>query len=167
MVINICVLMLLSSPELESATLRDFLVKSLPESMIPSVFVALDSLPRTISGKVDRRSLPAPNLQKHQTFVAPRTPVEAQLAQIWTQVLNLERVGVNDNFFTLGGHSLNATQLVSLVGKAFQVELPLRSLFESPTVATQAESIETFRWAKERLQVPQRHPEGALEEGEL
>lgn len=151
--------------ELESGNLRDFLLQSLPEYMIPSVFVVLDALPRTISGKVDRRSLPLPNRQQNRTFVPPRTPVEAQLAQIWGQVLNLDRVGLNDNFFELGGHSLNATQLLSRVGKAFQIELPLRSLFESPTLATQAESIETLRWAKENLQ-PQRQIEG-VEEGEL
>lgn len=153
--------------ELESGKLRDFLLQSLPESMIPSVFVVMDALPRTISGKVDRRSLPLPNRQQNRTFVPPRTLIETQLAQIWGQVLNLDRVGLNDNFFELGGHSLNATQLLSRVGKAFQIEIPLRSLFESPTLATQAESIETLRWAKENLQVPQRHLEGALEEGEL
>ncbi len=149
--------------EIESITLRDFLGKSLPELMIPSVFVMMDALPRTISGKVDRRSLPAPNQQPSRTFVPPRTPVEAELAQIWRQVLNVEQVGVNDNFFELGGHSLLATQLVSRVGRAFQVELPLRILFESPTVATQAESIETLRWMKESS--PSQG--GALEEGSL
>lgn len=153
--------------KLESVTLRDWLLKFLPESMLPSVFVVMDALPRTISGKVDRRSLPAPNRQQNRTFVPPRTPVEAQLAQIWMQILNLDRVGLNDNFFELGGHSLNATQLVSRVGKAFQIELPLRSLFESPTLTTQAESIETLCWAKENLQGTQRQLEGALEEGEL
>lgn len=153
--------------ELEAGNLRDFLLESLPESMIPSVFVVMDALPRTISGKVDRRSLPAPNRQQNRTFVPPRTPVEAQLAQIWIQILNLDRVGLNDNFFELGGHSLNATQLLSRIGKAFQIELPLRSLFESPTLATQAESIETLRWAKENLQGTQPQLEGALEEGEL
>lgn len=153
--------------ELEAGNLRDFLLQSLPEYMIPSVFVVMDVLPRTISGKVDRRSLPAPNRQQNRTFVPPRTPVEAQLAQIWMQILNLDRVGLNDNFFELGGHSLNATQLVSRVGKAFQIELPLRSLFETPTLATQAESIETLRWAKENLQGTQRQLEGVLEEGEL
>jgi acyl carrier protein len=152
--------------ELESGKLRDFLLQSLPESMIPSVFVVMDGLPRTISGKVDKRSLPAPNRQ-NRTFVPPRTPIETQLAQIWGQVLNLDRVGLNDNFFELGGHSLNATQLVSRVGKAFQVELPLRSLFDSPTLATQAETIETLRWAKETSQIPQFQLESALEEGEL
>lgn len=152
--------------ELESGKLRDFLLQSLPESMIPSVFVVMDALPRTISGKVDKRSLPAPNRQ-NRTFVPPRTPIETQLAQIWGQVLNLDRVGLNDNFFELGGHSLNATQLVSRVGKAFQVELPLRSLFDSPTLATQAETIETLRWAKETSQIPQFQLESALEEGEL
>lgn len=153
--------------ELEAVQLKDFLLESLPESIIPSVFVVMDALPRTISGKVDKRSLPAPNRQQNRTFVPPRTPIETQLAQIWGQVLNLDRVGLNDNFFELGGHSLNATQLLSRVGKAFQIEIPLRALFESPTLATQAESIETLRWAKENLQVPQPHFEGALEEGEL
>lgn len=153
--------------ELEAVQLKDFLLESLPESIIPSVFVVMDALPRTISGKVDKRSLPAPNRQQNRTFVPPRTPIETQLAQIWGQVLNLDRVGLNDNFFELGGHSLNATQLLSRVGKAFQIEIPLRSLFESPTLATQAQSIETLRWAKENLQVPQPHLEGALEEGEL
>ncbi|WP_414544488.1 non-ribosomal peptide synthetase [Nostoc sp. CCY0012] len=152
--------------EVESGKLRDFLLASLPESMIPSVFVFMEALPRTISGKVDRRSLPAPNRQ-NRTFVPPRTPIEMQLAQIWGQVLNLDRVGLNDNFFELGGHSLNATQLVSRIGKAFQVELPLRSLFDAPTLATQAESIETLRWAKQRPLVSQFQVDGALEEGEL
>ena len=153
--------------ELESGKLRDFLLQSLPEAMIPSVFVVMDALPRTISGKVDRRSLPLPNRQQNRTFVPPRTPMETQLAQIWGQVLNLDRVGLNDNFFELGGHSLNATQLLSRVSKAFQIEIPLRSLFESPTLATQAESIETLCWAKETPQVPQYSFEGAFEEGEL
>lgn len=152
--------------EVESGKLRDFLLESLPESMIPSVFVVMEALPRTISGKVDRRSLPAPNRQ-NRTFVPPRTPIEMELAQIWGQVLNLDRVGLNDNFFELGGHSLNATQLVSRIGKAFQVELPLRSLFDAPTLATQAESIETLRWAKQKPLVSQFQVEGALEEGEL
>jgi amino acid adenylation domain-containing protein len=148
--------------ELESGKLRDFLLQSLPVSMIPSVFVVMDALPRTISGKVDKRSLPAPNRQQNRTFVPPQTPIETQLAQIWGQVLNLDRVGLNDNFFELGGHSLNATKLLSRVAKAFQIEIPLRSLFESPTLATQAESIETLRWIKESP-----HLQGALEEGEL
>lgn len=152
--------------EFAEGKFRDYLSKFLPESMIPSVFVVMDTLPRTISGKVDKRSLPAPNRQQNRTFVPPQTPVEAELAQIWIQVLNLDRVGLNDNFFELGGHSLNATQLVSRVGKAFQVEMPLRILFESPTLATQAQSIETLRWTKEMPQVSH-HLKDILEEGEL
>ncbi len=147
--------------------LKDFLLESLPESMIPSVFVVMDALPRTISGKIDRRSLPAPNRQQNRIFVPPKTPIEVQLAQIWMQVLNIDRVGLNDNFFELGGHSLNATQLVSRVGKAFQVEMPLRFLFESPTLASLAETLETLRWAKEESQVKQHQLHGVLEEGEL
>jgi acyl carrier protein len=153
--------------ELESVPWRDFLRKSLPEFMVPSSLIVLDSLPRTISGKVDRRSLPKPDQSQSQTYVPPRTPVEAELALIWMQVLNLERLGVNDNFFELGGHSLLATRLVSRVGRAFNVEIPLRILFESPTVATQAESIETLRWLKESSPVAQEPVGSVLEEGEL
>lgn len=140
--------------------LKDFLLESLQQSMIPSVFVVMDALPRTITGKIDRRSLPAPNRQQNRTFVPPKTPVEVQLAEIWMQVLNIDRVGLNDNFFELGGHSLNATQLVSRVGKVFQVEMPLRILFESPTLSSLVESLETLRWAKEEPQVKQHQLQG-------
>ncbi|WP_414621619.1 non-ribosomal peptide synthetase [Calothrix sp. CCY 0018] len=153
--------------KLPPGELKDFLLEFLPESMIPSVFVVMDALPRTISGKIDRRSLPAPNRQQNRTFVPPKTPVEVQLAQIWMQVLNIDRVGLNDNFFELGGHSLNATQLVSRVGKAFGVEMPLRILFESPILASLVESLETLRWAKEQPQGKQHQLQGTLEEGEL
>ena len=113
--------------------------------MVPSAFVFLKSLPLTPNGKVDRAALPAPedtrpDLQK--VFVAPRTPVEKELAGIWASLLKVSAVGVHDNFFDLGGHSLLATQVVSRMRKAFQLEMPLRTLFESPTVAQLAETIE-------------------------
>src|SRR3989442_423233 len=126
--------------------LRDFLKLKVPDYMIPAVFVFLKSLPLTPNGKVDRAALPAPedarpDLQK--VFVAPRTPVEKELAGIWAGLLKVNDVGVHDNFFDLGGHSLLATQVVSRMRKVFQTEIPLRSLFESPTVAALAEKIES------------------------
>jgi acyl carrier protein len=105
--------------------------------MVPSVFVVLDSLPLTPSGKVDRRSLPAPGLsdvRAENVYVEPRTPVEEQLAEIWEEVLGLERVGVHDDFFELGGHSLLAVRVVTRLNRQFGVELPLHVLFEDPTI---------------------------------
>jgi acyl carrier protein len=124
--------------------------------MVPSAFVMLEALPLTPNGKVDRRALPAPDTLRpelDEAFVAPRTSVEELLAGIWSQVLNLERVGIHDNFFHLGGHSLLATQVMSRVYKTFQIELPLRCLFESPTIAGLAEHIETAIKAGSRLAV--------------
>ncbi|HEX6184601.1 MAG TPA: amino acid adenylation domain-containing protein [Pyrinomonadaceae bacterium] len=117
--------------------LRAFLKDRLPEYMVPTAFVALDSLPLTPSGKIDRKALPEPDgsrLELGGEFRAPSTPAEEIVAGIWAQVLRLERVGVSDNFFDLGGHSLLATQLMSRLRESFQVELPLRVLFEGPTV---------------------------------
>jgi amino acid adenylation domain-containing protein len=121
--------------------LRDFLRQKLPDYMVPSTFVRLDALPQTPTGKVDRLALPAlgqtrPDLA--EAFVAPRTPVEEGLAAIWAQVLGVEQVGIHDNFFELGGHSLLATQVMSRLCNTFQVELPLRSLFDAPTLASLA-----------------------------
>ena len=110
----------------------------LPEYMVPSAFVTLDSLPLTPNGKVDRKALPAPDpsgFRAENAYAEPRTPVEEQLVEIWEEVLGLERVGIHDDFFELGGHSLLATRVVSRMRKVFQVELPLLSLFEEPTIA--------------------------------
>ncbi len=132
---------------LTSSQLRQFLKTKLPEYMVPSAFVILESLPLTPSGKVDRRALPTPDLQsdRQEKYVAPRTPVEEMLALLWAQVLKVELVGIQDNFFTLGGHSLLATQLVSRIRKIFQVELPLRELFVRPTVSELAPLIEQLQ----------------------
>jgi amino acid adenylation domain-containing protein len=123
--------------------LRLKLGETLPDYMIPPVFWMMESMPRLGSGKIDRNALPVPELagQQHD-HVVPRSQVEEVIAGIWGTLLNVEDVGVADNFFELGGHSLLATQLVSRVRKAFQVELPLRTLFDSPTVAGMAENIQ-------------------------
>jgi len=124
--------------------LRQFLQEKLPEYMMPSAFVFLEALPLTPSGKVNRRILPAPEGTRQEletTFVAPRTPVEEKLAEIWTKILGIDRVGIYDHFFDLGGHSLKVTQLMFKVRDAFQVEVSLRQFFEVPTIAGIADVI--------------------------
>ncbi|HEX8242611.1 MAG TPA: amino acid adenylation domain-containing protein, partial [Longimicrobium sp.] len=119
----------------ETADVRDALRKRLPEYMVPSAVVALEALPLTPSGKVDRRALPAPEWSGGEAgYVAPRTPVEEALAGIWAEVLRLERVGVHDDFFALGGHSLLIMRVVSRAREVFGAELPVRTLFEAPTI---------------------------------
>ncbi|WP_445240991.1 amino acid adenylation domain-containing protein [Microcoleus vaginatus] len=120
--------------------LRGFLKEKLPQYMIPSAFVLLEALPLTSNGKIDRRSLRAPDVERSELNAAsaPRTREEQLLAEIWSQVLGVKQIGIGDNFFELGGHSLLATQLIAKVREAFQVELPLRSLFQCPTVESLA-----------------------------
>ncbi len=139
------------------AALRSFLQATLPDYMIPTAFVMLDAIPLTANGKVDRRALPAPEegaLDGGGDFVAPRTPIEEVLAGIWGQVLEIERVGVYDHFFELGGHSLLAMQVVSRIRDAFRVELPVRTLFESPTVADLAGGLIEAQRADRGLVIP-------------
>jgi amino acid adenylation domain-containing protein len=118
--------------------LRDFLQQKLPDYMVPSLFVPLKNLPLTPNGKIDRQALPAPDQVRPEQaglFIAPRNSTEIELANIWAELLRIERIGVYDNFFDLGGHSLLATQLISRVRDAFQVELLVRHIFAAPTVA--------------------------------
>ena len=125
--------------------LRGYLKERLPDYMIPSAFVYLDALPLTSHGKIDRRALPAPDAERPalaEAFIAPQTPTEKGLASIWTRLLGINRVGINDNYFELGGDSLLATQLVSQLRGVFEVELPLVDLFLHPTLAELAASIE-------------------------
>ncbi|RKH75115.1 amino acid adenylation domain-containing protein, partial [Corallococcus sp. AB032C] len=128
---------------LEPAALRDFARQHLPEHLVPSLFMALDTFPLTPNGKVDRKALPVPDAPASAVgYIAPRTPTEEKLAALFAQVLRVPRVGATDHFFELGGHSLLATQLVSRVRVAFDVELPLQALFETPTVAEVAARID-------------------------
>ena len=122
-----------------AASLRAALRGSLPEYMVPGAIVVLDALPLTPNGKIDRRALPAPETRAGEGgYVAPRTAEEEAMAAIWADLLRVERVGVHDGFFELGGHSLLATRLVSRVRLDMGVDLPLRALFETPTVETLA-----------------------------
>jgi non-ribosomal peptide synthetase component F len=124
--------------------LRDYLRQKLPDYMVPSGFVLLNGFPRTSSGKVDRSALPAPDRQSPEaplTYVAPRSAMERLLAGIWTEVLGVERLGAHDDFFALGGHSLLATRVIARLETAVGVELPVRLLFEAPTIAGLAQRI--------------------------
>jgi acyl carrier protein len=127
-----------------TSTLRQHLLRSLPEYMVPSFFVRLDSLPLTPNGKLDRKALPAPDACRPDldaAYVPPRSPIEEALASIWCEVLGVSDVGVHDNFFELGGHSLLATRVVSRLTNVFEFEIPLRSIFEYPTIEALAIAI--------------------------
>ncbi|MGH9334264.1 MAG: amino acid adenylation domain-containing protein, partial [Vicinamibacteria bacterium] len=137
---------------LTSATLASDLRKVLPEYMVPSAIVLLPALPLTPNGKLDRDRLPVP--RRRSSSDAPRTPVEEAVAAIWAEVLDVESVGVDDDFFDLGGHSLKATRVVSRIRKTFDVELPIRALFENPSVAGLARAIETRRGLESAGSVP-------------
>ncbi|HEX8115922.1 MAG TPA: condensation domain-containing protein, partial [Pyrinomonadaceae bacterium] len=142
--------------ELSAQELRGFLQERLPEYMIPSQFVVLDKLPLTPNLKVDRRALPAPPRGRAEAgagAVQARTPVERRLAEIWAEVLKLERVGADENFFGLGGHSLLAIRCLARVREEFEVEVPLRRLFESPTVAGLAACVEELRRSEKYRQL--------------
>ncbi|RKH50658.1 amino acid adenylation domain-containing protein, partial [Corallococcus llansteffanensis] len=138
----------LEGHSLEADTLKAHLKQHLPEYMVPSAFLVLEALPLNTNGKVDRKALPAPQgTAPTSSYVAPSTPTEEQLAALFMQVLRVERVGIHDDFFALGGHSLLATQLVSRVRATFRRELPLRALFEAPTVAALAQRIDSAQAA--------------------
>ncbi|MGH7824891.1 MAG: amino acid adenylation domain-containing protein, partial [Candidatus Binatia bacterium] len=130
---------------LTSEELRNFLRRKLPEYMVPSRFVLLDKLPLTVNRKIDRRALPDPEPTRgnsERAFIAPSAPVEKAVADIWRDLFKLDRISLDDNFFELGGHSLQATQVISRLRDLFQVDLPLRRLFERPTISGLARCIE-------------------------
>ncbi|MCA1567661.1 MAG: amino acid adenylation domain-containing protein [Acidobacteria bacterium] len=130
---------------LRASELQSFLKEKLPAYMLPSAFVILERMPLTPGGKVNRRALPPPEtapLDAHSAYEPPRTPVAEILTAIWAELLHLDKVGIRDNFFARGGHSLLATQVVARVRRIFGVEIPLRSLFEAPTLDALATQIE-------------------------
>jgi acyl carrier protein len=127
------------SPNVSS--LRKFLLARLPDYMVPIVFETVDVLPLTQTGKIDRRALPKPGMQRHELakpFAAPRTPAERDLSKIWGEVLGFDQVGIHDSFLDLGGHSLAASRIIARLIQSFQLELPLKALFDAPTVAEMA-----------------------------
>jgi non-ribosomal peptide synthetase component F len=135
-------LLLDDSANLDLSAVRQFLQVHLPEYMVPSAFVFLDKVPLSPNGKVDRKALPAPDLPSDDIYVAPATPVEEALARIWTEALNVPRVGLHSHFFNLGGHSLLAAQIIARIRDEFQVDLPMRTVFEKPILADLASAIE-------------------------
>lgn len=137
--------------------LKDALRQRLPEYMVPADIVAMDSLPLTRNGKIDRRALPVPGVEKDQDDVqrlTARTPVEELIAQIWEEVLGTRPIGVTDNFFALGGHSLLATQLIVRMNNAFRLDIPLRMVFEHPTITELARKIEEMLAGESREVAP-------------
>jgi acyl carrier protein len=129
--------------------MRGFLAQRLPEHMIPWSITELKEVPLTANGKIDRLAISRLEVSNRRVagtvFEAPRTPTETSLAEIWTEVLRVERVGIHDNFFQIGGHSLLATQVISRVRERLGVDLPLRSVFESPTVSELAQGLDQRR----------------------
>ena len=128
--------------------LRDHLRTHLPDYMIPAQLVMNASLPLTANGKIDRHSLPDPELNgtaRHRPYCAPTNSIEETLSRIWGGVLGVERVGIHDDFFDLGGHSLLATQVISRIRTALEVQIPLRTIFETPTIAGLARTIAELR----------------------
>jgi amino acid adenylation domain-containing protein len=128
--------------QVEIDQIKNRLLERLPDYMVPAFFVRMEHLPLTRNGKIDRKALPKPSFESFygaQSLLAvPRTPIENGLADIWQQVLGRKRIGIHENFYDIGGHSLTATQIVSRAREAFQVEIPLREMFESPTIAGQS-----------------------------
>ncbi|PSB11067.1 non-ribosomal peptide synthetase [Pleurocapsa sp. CCALA 161] len=136
----------LAQEQLDSQQLREYLKSKLPDYMIPAALMELEAFPLTPSGKCARNSLPIPDLywyQNQETYISPRTPQEEIIANIWQEVLNLKQVGIDNNFFELGGHSLLATQVISKIRQSLSTELPLRCLFEHPTVAELAKQLDS------------------------
>ena len=135
---------IVAASSLDQSALSTFLQAKLPEYMIPSVWVAMESLPLTASGKVDKKALPVPaDLGiREQEYIAPRNETEEKLSVIWGRLLGIEQVGVYDNFFKLGGHSLLVIRLVALIREQFKLEVNIKLVFEQPDIASLAKVID-------------------------
>ncbi|QUM89316.1 amino acid adenylation domain-containing protein [Moritella sp. 36] len=127
--------------ELDIDTIRHALLAELPEYMVPASFTVIEQVPLTINGKLDRRALPEPEFTESDTYVAPRTALEAQLCQVWQDVLAIEQVGIQDNFFRIGGDSITAIRLTAVTRKEMHLDIPLSLLFEHKTIASLAQCL--------------------------
>jgi amino acid adenylation domain-containing protein len=144
-----------------------YIRERVPEYMVPGAVVKMEQMPMTANGKLDRRALPEPDragLERQVTYEPPRTPTEEVLAEICSRAIGIDRVGIFDNFFQIGGHSLAAVRVIAQVCEAFHIDLPLSTLFQTPTIAALGERLDTIGWlAKGRVQIA----EGDREEAEL
>jgi acyl carrier protein len=159
----------LNDPTFATQLLREFVKRQLPNYMVPDYWLILENLPLTSNGKIDRRVLPLPNPELHRSvdYVAPDNSTQEAIATIFGQVLKLEKVGLDDNFFEIGGNSLQATQVISLLRESLSLELPLRRLFEQPTVADLALAVTKIQTTLQKLQTPIDLLSGEHEEIEL
>lgn len=158
-----------SQPENLHQKLHNFLAEKLPEYMIPSHFITLDDFPLTPSGKLDQQSLPKaenPN-QRISVYVPPQNPIEEKIVTIWQDVLKIEKIGIHDNFFELGGHSLLATRVNSRLRETFEMDIPLRTLFEKPTVSSLAQRISTMQMTIQQFSQPSTVQEETRKEMEI
>ena len=165
----LAVYVVINDPAFTTQSLREFVKQQLPDYMVPAYWLILESLPLTSNGKIDRRALPLPNPELHRSvdYVPPDNPTQEAIAAIFGQVLKLEKVGIYDNFFEMGGNSLQATQVISRLRESFSLELPLRRLFEQPTVADLALAVTDIHATLQKLQTPIEHLSGDREEIEL
>jgi iturin family lipopeptide synthetase A/iturin family lipopeptide synthetase C/tyrocidine synthetase-3 len=155
--INRLVAYYVSGKSLNAAELRVHLAQELPAYMLPQHFIRLDKMPLTSNGKIDRKALPAPtsdNLAISHDFVRPHTETEKALAVIWTELLKVDSIGINDSFFDLGGHSLLAIKAVSRIRDVFEVDLPIHTLFHNPTIADLAKVLAEVRRSNKNIQPP-------------
>lgn len=142
--------------------LRRFLKEQLPSYMLPSAFVMLDALPLMPNGKIDRKALPLPDFSKRSSeedLVLPRTPTEEMISGIWSEVLDREKIGMHDDFFALGGHSLRAVQVIARINKAFGANISLRSFFEAPTIAGLSSLLQDICWQVQGRDLNKNRPE--------
>jgi acyl carrier protein len=143
-----------ANERLDTAALRATLARNLIEETIPNFFVHLNEFPLTANGKIDRRKLPTVEEVRQDIrpgFAAPRTPTEEFIAEIWGRMLGVPHIGIHDNFFELGGHSLLAYQVVSRLSEAYHVEIPMRTIFDAPTIAGLALSVTKMQMAQEDI----------------
>ncbi len=152
-----------------TADLRQYVGERLPQYMVPSTFTVLDRIPRIAGGKINRRALPHDSAPPTagRTARPPSTDLERRLARVWADLLQVDEVGVDEDFFEIGGHSLLAMQLLSRIRDRCDVEVPIQQLFEAPTVAALAAHVEAIQWADASRAARDTHADGPREEGEI